>query len=251
MRVIPPDNQQGLALADIIYDQGITSVATLSGVDEFSESIRLLFEDRFTSLGGVILTSQQMIAGDSDVTPQLQAIVNSGAHITLLNVGPADATTVFSQAPTVGITPERGYQWFASDGATTDGVHGGDLTIRDAMQGLVGTTYFRGNNEKYQHFLDVWESCNGQTQVEYPTCGHRSPTVFAAYIVDAVYTFAHAAHEMILNEKDPNDGSELLITLKTTRFEGLTGDVYFNTNYDRPAIYDVLNLGSTDFVKVG
>jgi ABC-type branched-subunit amino acid transport system substrate-binding protein len=251
LRVIPPDDQQGFALADLIFGLGIDSVVTLSGADEFSQSTRILFEDRFTSLGGNIPTSQLMNAGDTDVTPQLQAIVNSGAHVILLNVWEADATTVFKQAPALGITPENGYQWFAGSGPMVAGVYGADLTVRDAMQGLVGTTNFQANNERYQRFLDVWESCNGQTQVEYPTCGHRSPSIFAAYIVDAVYAYAHAAHEMVLKEKDPNDGAELLTTLKTTRFEGLTGDVYFNTNYDRPAIYDVLNLASTDFIRVG
>jgi ABC-type branched-subunit amino acid transport system substrate-binding protein len=256
LRVVPPDSVQGVALSDILMELGINEVATLSTNDDYGSGGISVFETAFEADGGTVVTSQQFDQAASDVLTQLQAIVDSGAKVIVLNTIVGDAKTVFSQAEDVGITPANGYQWIGTDGSTQDQVftdesNNVDTVLRDAMQGMLGTAPNTGEGVKYEAFLDLWEDCYGSDSDEYAGCGDREPNTYATFAYDAVYAFAYAAQEMIDASGDPTDGSALLTTLASLEFAGATGPVSFDANYDRLGVYDVLNHDGTNFVDIG
>ena len=256
LRDVPPDSVQGVALASIVYGLGIKNVATLSTNDDYGSGGISVFETAYEGLGGTVATSQQFDQGASSVLTQLQAIVDSGAKVIVLNTIVGDAKTVFSQAADVGISPENGYQWFGTDGPTqdqvyTDASNNVDTTLRDAMQGMVGTAPNRGEGAVYNHFLDLWESCYNETDTVYAGCGDRTPNTYATFAYDAVYAFALAAQQMIDASADPTNGTALLPVLAGLEFQGATGPVSFDQNYDRNGVYDLLNQNGTIFVDIG
>jgi ABC-type branched-subunit amino acid transport system substrate-binding protein len=262
LRVVPPDSQQGAAVAKIIYDEyGVTEIATLSTNDDYGSGGIGIVEDEFEALGGTILTSQQFTQGASDVLTQLQAIVDAfGTDATekwiVLNVIVGDAQTVFAQAEDAGITPENGYQWFGTDGPTQDQVFTGednsvDAAVRDAMGGMLGTAPNTGTGAAYEAFLDLWENCYGSDSSEFAGCGDRTPNTYATFAYDAVLAFANAAQTMIDNGDDPTVGADLLDQLATQVFTGVTGEVRMDANYDRIGIYDLKNQRTGTFEDIG
>ncbi len=250
MRVVPPDSVQGVAIARILKEFGFTQVATLATSDDYGLGGITVFEEEAKNVGIEVLSAQRFAQGASEIKTQLQAIKDSGAHVIVVNTIVADTVTVFSQADDVGLVGEE-YVWFGSDGAAQDVVFENSTEIKNAMQGMVGTAPNRGSGEKYEAFLDLWETCNGKSGTEYEGCGDRTPNTFATFAYDAVFAFAYAFQRMIDAGKDVTDGDALLEELKKTDFIGATGPVSFDANYDRKGVYDVLNLQGDTFVRVG
>jgi ABC-type branched-subunit amino acid transport system substrate-binding protein len=247
LRVVPSDAVQGSALANIVNELGFDTVATLATSDDYGLGGIGVFETAWEDLGNTVATGQRFAQGATDVTTQLQAIVDSGATTIVLNVIVGDAITVFSQAASVGITPAD-YTWIGTDGSTQEQVFSGDTAIQAAMQGMTGTAPNTGTGDLYVHFKDMWE-CASDTYFE--GSGDRNPNTYATFSYDAVYAFANAADNMIKAGMDPTDGVKLLAELKDLTYSGATGQVRFDDHFDRSGIYDVLNLQDDTFETVG
>ncbi len=255
LRVVPSDAVQGVAIANIIKDLGFTQIATLATSDDYGEGGISVVEDTAKDLGIEILSSQRFDKGAPDVKTQLQAIKDSGAHVIVLNTIVGDAKTVFSQAGDVGLVG-KDYVWIGTDGPTQEGVFENDdgtvdQTVKDNMQGMIGTAPNRGSGPTHDAFLDLWETCNGKDNNTYTGCGDRTPNTYASFAYDAVFAFAYAIERLVKDSKDYNDGDLLLAELKKTDFMGATGHVTFNSQGDRNALYDIVNLQGDKFAVVG
>lgn len=251
LRVVPSDAAQGIAVANLINEWGWTQVATLATSDDYGLGGIGVVEDTLDSLGIDVVSTQRFAQGATDIKTQLQSIIDKGAKIIVLNVIVGDAKTVFSQAADLGMTAEEGYVWVGTDGPTQGAVFEGSDTIKSAMQGMVGTKPQAQESAVLDDFLDLWEDCYGADNNTYAGCGDRTPNTYATFAYDAVYMFAHALQTMITNEEDVNDGDLLLATLKETSFSGVTGTVSFNSQGDRDAVYDIVNLQGNAFEIVG
>lgn len=251
LRVVAPDQIQGGALASILWDLNVSTVATLNSRDNYGQAGITVFKQNFTELGGKISVSPEFDTSSTDIRPQLLAIRNSDASVIVVNMIVNHAQTVLTQAAELGITKENGYQWVGSDGVTQEAVYSGNSVITDAMDGFIGLRQNFGGGPLYESFLDLWETCNGQTSAEYAGCGDRDPNTYATFAYDAVYAFARAADAMIIGGADPNDGELLLQELKGISFDGATGPISFSSNYDRLGLYDVFNLNATLLENVG
>ncbi|MHA2030172.1 MAG: ABC transporter substrate-binding protein [Candidatus Kariarchaeaceae archaeon] len=248
LRVVGPDSLQARALAHIIYNElGNLTVATISPNTAYAGWLIPVFESEFTSLGGTITSSQQFITGASDVTTELQAIFDSGTKTIVMAAFSDDATTVFSQANSVGINPSNGFQWLGTDGLGFDGLLG-NSTVATAMSGMIGITNALGSGDLFIHYKDMWEC--GDPAI-YSGAGDRTPNAFATFAYDAVYAFAWAAHEIIDHQSgDISDGENLLQLLKEINYQGATGSISFDENQDREGAYSILNLGGSVFENV-
>lgn len=248
LRVVPPDSVQGVAIANIIDEMGWDTVSTLSTNDDYGQGGMDVFKAAAADLGIEVLSPQEFAPGESDVKVKLQAIVDSGAKVIILNMIVADAVTVFSQAASVGITAENGFVWVGTDGPTQSQVFENSTIVEDAMTGMIGTRPNRGIGDIYTAFLDSWEAAD---PADYAGAGDREPNTYATFAYDAVYAFAYAADNMITAGTDPEDGALLLAELKDLTFDGATGPVSFDENGDRLGVYDIINLVDGVFVVVG
>jgi ABC-type branched-subunit amino acid transport system substrate-binding protein len=247
-RVIAPDASQGVALANILYNNlGINLVSTLATSDDFGMNGITAFTSEFTALGGTIDVSQAFGQGSNDATTQLSAIASGVARTIVINTIVGDARTVMAQAGAAGISPSGGWQWVGTDSATQEAVFSGNAAIQAAMEDMLGTALNSGSGDQWLRFKDMWE-CGDP--VKYSGSGDRNPNTFASFAVDAVYAFARAAHNMIERGDDLTIGADLLAELQDLVFDGVTGLVSFDSNGDRNAVYELLNLKGNLFESV-
>ncbi|MCE7735883.1 MAG: ABC transporter substrate-binding protein [Candidatus Heimdallarchaeota archaeon] len=247
LRVVPSDAEQGVALATILDNLGITSVSTLATSDDYGLGGIDVFEAAAIAAGITVDVTQRFEPGATDVSSQLTALKAGTATTIVLNVVVGDAKTVFAQALAAGVSSADGIQWVGTDGPTQDQVFEGAAAVETAMTGMIGTAPNRGagTGDTYNHFLDLWECANNET---YSGSGDRAPNTYATFAYDAVYAFAHAVDAI---GTDAEDGAKLLAQLKLTSFTGATGQVSFNDKGDRTGVYDVLNLQGGAFATVG
>ncbi len=250
LRVVPPDSLQGVALANVVKELGLDNIATLATSDDYGLGGIEVFEENAEALGLTILTKQRFASQESNVLTQLNAIKDSGAKVIVLNAVVQDTITVFKQAADAGLVGDD-YYWVGTDGSSQEQVFETAAETKEPMQGMIGTRPNVGSGEKYEAFLDLWESCYGEDNNTYAGCGDRNPNTFATFAYDAVYTFAHAIDKMIADGKDYKDGAALLEQLKVTDFVGATGRITFNEDLDRNGVYDVINLVGDTFEIVG
>ena len=106
----------------------------------------------------------------------------------------------------------------------------------------------------YQAFLDQWQTLNS---TQYPGAGVRTINSYAPHAYDCVYTFARAFHQLFYNSTytalNQLSVNVITSTVRSLAFVGLTGDIEFEPNGDRKAIYQVLNLRNNDttFTNIG
>lgn len=74
-RVVPSDNFQGVFLANYIYNQGITRVATFNTDESYGNSIMAVFAESFEELGGTVVAAEKTQGDVLDVTAEKDAIV--------------------------------------------------------------------------------------------------------------------------------------------------------------------------------
>ena len=248
LRVVPPDSVQGVALANILYnDLGITLVSTLATSDDYGAGGIGVFTTAFLALGGTISVAQTFTQGSADVSSQLATIVGGTAKTIVLNTIVGDTNTVMNQAGTAGITPANGWQWVGTDGSTQEQAFEGDAIAQAAMQGMIGTSLNKGAGDQWLRFKDMWE-CGDPT--DYSGAGDRIPNTFASFAFDAIYAFARAADSMFTAGTDPTNGTALLAVLQAISFDGVTGPVGFDVNGDREAVYVLLNLKNDTFENI-
>jgi branched-chain amino acid transport system substrate-binding protein len=247
LRVVPSDAEQGVALATILDELGVTSVSTLATSDDYGLGGITVFETAAAAAGITVDVTQRFEPAATDVSTQLATIAAGTARVVVLNAVVGDAKTVFAQAATAGVSSANGFQWVGTDGPTQDQVFEGAASVETAMTGMIGTAPNRGagTGDGYNHFLDLWECADNGT---YAGAGDRAPNTYATFAYDAVYAFAHAVEAL---GSDATDGAKLLAQLKLTSFVGATGQVKFNDKGDRTGVYDVLNLQSGHFTTVG
>jgi ABC-type branched-subunit amino acid transport system substrate-binding protein len=251
LRVVPPDSVQGVALANILYnDLGIKTVSTLATSDDYGTGGITVFTTAFTGFGGTVDVAATFTQGSADVSSQLGLIAAGSARTVVLNAIVGDTKTVMGQAAAAGIAPTgdaTSWQWIGTDGSTQEQVFENDATAKAAMEDMLGTSLKKGEGGAWLRFKDMWQ-CGDP--VDYSGAGDRVPNTFASFAFDAVYAFAWAAHDMLERGDDPTVGADLLAELKIMDFIGVTGRVQVDADTDRIAEYVLLNLKGDTFEPV-
>lgn len=173
-----------------------------------------------------------------------------------------------------------GRTWIFTDGTTPGDPFFTDVRFARILNGSFGILHKARPSEQFQKYLDNLEKRNfsGSTHAwwkeyrdymvknnkslnaSYPFSFQSSP--YTSYTIDAVYTFAHALHNMYTC-KEPHGsvleggkcptiqqskikGDELHLYLRNVSFQGLTGTIEFDNNGDPlEASYDIVNFKST------
>jgi ABC-type branched-subunit amino acid transport system substrate-binding protein len=245
LRVVPPASDQGIVLAQVLNSYGIMEVNTLATSDNYGISGINAFETEAKHLNMTIGSEVRFDSDSSDVSNQLQSILNSGVKTIVLHVNSEDAQTVFNQVKDEGVSAAEGYNWIATD-KTLNALE--DKSYITDVNGLLATSYVKGQGLRFKDFLDIWE-CGSPD--DFAGTGNRNPNLYTTYVHDAVYAFAIAAHILIENGNDPLVGADLLGELQNLIFTGSTGEVSFDDNQDRIGFYDLINLQDSVLSEIG
>ena len=163
-----------------------------------------------------------------------------------------DAQNFFRVAFELGLSDYATY--LVTDGVAQDALFDTDDAdlVRKSASGLIGTSPLAPCGDLYDAFVADWETRDPE---EYPGAGTSEVNTFVPFTYDATYTLAWALDRLIQGSVSVYDGPALLVSIQDeTDFEGLTGNVTFDENGDRTAVYSILNFYNSpgsEFVIVG
>ncbi|QSQ24469.1 ABC transporter substrate-binding protein [Pyxidicoccus parkwayensis] len=160
-RTIANDNRQGPLLAEEVRRQGVDAAAIIHVDDIYGIGLADGFEQRFTALGGRILTRvghpTDKTTGFTDEVRRLYAAGKPQAIVIMgFSVGAAGLSRDLAASADI-----QGVRFFASEAVFGPGfLTSADATVAQGMQGLVPTAALDDPNR--QRFVDAYESATGE-----------------------------------------------------------------------------------------
>jgi branched-chain amino acid transport system substrate-binding protein len=223
-RVVPPDNFQGAYLAQSIYAKGIKSVALFYTNEPYGQNMNKVFTQKFTALGGKVLTSQ---TADSDV-------IDLGAQIKAIKDSKPGAVVFVPNSVVSGVA-----------------------ALKLARQAGL-TVPFYGGDGLYDHTLitNAGTAADGLTITSFPT-GSKAfkQLLLTEYQGEQLYAAAQgydaftAIYQAIKN--GARTGAQIKDQLPKLSFDGVSGHIKFDANgeiSDPSYKYDLLTVKDGSFV---
>ncbi|XP_020916270.1 uncharacterized protein LOC110253659 isoform X2 [Exaiptasia diaphana] len=263
-RTCSADNHQATALAKLVIRYGLERVGTIATTDNYADDLVRKFALDVRRTGRVEITAEERfnLHTKHAVKEEVTSLKQSGAVVNLISSTTDDAEKVFQEAIEQGMTG-KGWAWLGTDGSTSSTFINAP-NLRLAMQGMVGTRPRAGSGQLYQKLLNIWDEKDSSL---YPGLLHSSrikeTSVYVAQVQDTILAYANALtslHEAkTINKLTPRPTMqrELVEELKKmkdtqTGFTSSVGDkIFFDSNQDGPAEYDLVNLNGNSWVRVG
>ena len=287
-RIVTPDRFQVRAIVDIISHFRWTYISIIYSGGGYGREGAKLLQKLVQRKGTCVATSTEVsqsaqIDRYDHVIRKLRR--NPMARAVVLFTDIEEARGVLDAAKRVGASKE--FIWIGSDGLglNLDSLKGrekqliGSLTIK-SYTGQVPDfhSYFESLNPRHDvpnpWFKEMWNdsfncsyfgsssTCRGRGNIRDSPIYHPDSAV--SYVIDGVYAFAYALHNMI-NAVCPEakgkairqcvTGETYLRFIKNISFPGYTGHVKFDQNGDDLGKYEILNLqrkgGQYRQVRVG
>jgi len=251
-RVIPAYHSEGFALASIVRLYGWKNVGIIFASDDYGVGTTDRF--RLNLPEDVSVTYVQFTPGDQELDAQMQVLRNANVRvIVMLPSSAADGRQIFLEAYRYHLVGEQ-FIWFGGSFVSDssffyDSVAEETAEIPKSLaRGLIAVKLTGGHGPRFEEFLDRWEQLDPRV---YSGAGKRSIPLYAPFAYDAmellVRTFASGNFSTV---------EQFLLQTRLTQFVGLTGPILLSDNYDRLAIFDIVNLHRTEegdhgFVTVG
>ncbi|XP_051804253.1 metabotropic glutamate receptor 4-like isoform X3 [Acanthochromis polyacanthus] len=281
-RVVPPDTYQAQAMVDIVKAMRWNYVSTVasegnygeSGVDAFIQKSR---EDGAVCISQSVKIPREPKQGEFDkVIRRLRE--NPNARVVILFANEDDIRRLLHAAKKVNQTGH--FIWVGSDSwgskispvVQQEEMAEGAVTILPKRQSIKGfDRYFISrtleNNRRNIWFAEFWENnfscklsrhavkkgsglrkCTNQERIGKDS--HYEQEGKVQFVIDAVYSMAHALHNMhqelcpgkvgLCSRMDPINGTHLLKHIRRLNFAGIAGNpVLFNENGDAPGRYEI------------
>lgn len=228
--------------------------AILASNDAYGSGIASAFQNSATSNGISITTVAYFSTSDTDFSGVLSSIASTKAKVIMLSaLAGGGGRLALKQAAMKGMLgPKSGYTWIIAEGAATRGLLLSDATanetslsnadFQNALVGNLGTQPRGGSGELWNSLVNAWTNITDDPN--YP--GAPNPNiittdVYVPYAVDAAYAIAHAFRSLVVNNQNIT-GNNMKAALAATSFTGVTGDVVFDSNYDRTVPYYMTNI---------
>ncbi|XXQ38364.1 G-protein coupled receptors family 3 profile domain-containing protein [Plasmodiophora brassicae] len=237
-RIFPPDNFQGKAMADVVAYFGWRFVAVIATTDTYGQNLMNSFQAACTARSITVLSTAQFMSG-SDPTAHVQQIRDSGARIIALHMLGADAKAVMNVAATMKLLSPL-YVWFGSDG-----VH--DLNANSLpVPGLLCTDgYMNPSSRAYRQFASDWEArYQNDTAREY-----QRITAVAPFTYDATLLAFTVLSTAMSSGANLSNGTDMVLRIRNTTFDGVTGNITMDSNGDRPGAYNLYNVIDVNGVR--
>jgi len=249
-RVAPSDAYQGLALATLVKNSGISKVAMTYSNDDYNAGIAAVFEREFKAMGGTITANQ---AHEPD-KPSYRA------ELSTLSKGGAEALAIFAYYGSSGIaiirnSLENGLfgKFYAADGMFDESVI--EQIGADNLRGNIAITQSASDDSdaSYKIFAADYSAGGGDPKSPYAAHGYDASFLMAlaiekagaadrAKIGAALRAVANAPGEVI-RPGEWKKAKALLAAGKDINYEGASGNVDFDKNGDVGGIYSVNTVG--------
>uniref|UniRef100_A0A8C1GCW4 Glutamate receptor, metabotropic 4 n=2 Tax=Cyprinus carpio TaxID=7962 RepID=A0A8C1GCW4_CYPCA len=234
-RVVPPDTYQAQAMVDIVRAMRWNYVATVASEGNYGESGVDAFIQKSREEGSVCISQSVKIPrepkpGEFDKIIQRLG-ENPNARVVIIFASEDDIRRLLQAAKKANQTGH--FLWVGSDswGSKISPV----LHQEEMAEGAV-TILPKRQNIRDQERIGKDSSYEQEGKV--------------MFVIDAVYTMAHALHNMhkdlcpgkvgLCSKMDPVDGTLLLKYIRNVKIAGIAGNpVQFNENGDAPGRYDI------------
>ncbi|CAB1314742.1 unnamed protein product [Coregonus sp. 'balchen'] len=287
-RVVPPDSYQAQAMVDIVKAMGWNYVSTLASEGNYGESGVDAFLQISREAGGLCIGQSIKIprepkpGGFDKIIKRLMETSNARGVIIFANED--DIRRVLEAAKRANLTGHFLFvgsdSWGAKSSPILDqeDVAEGAVTILPKRASIDGfDNYFTSrsleNNRRNIWFAEYWEDdfkCKltrpgikydlGEERIAQESQYEQEGKV--QFVIDAVYSMAHALHSMHLDlcpgfmgvceKMDPVEGSQLLQYIRSVNFNGSAGTgVMFNENGDAPGRYDIFQFQLSNTTNPG
>eukprot|EP01102_Stenamoeba_stenopodia_P007255 TRINITY_DN2021_c0_g1_i1.p1 TRINITY_DN2021_c0_g1~~TRINITY_DN2021_c0_g1_i1.p1 ORF type:complete len:765 (+),score=173.09 TRINITY_DN2021_c0_g1_i1:211-2505(+) len=246
MRTIPNDEQQALALLDVVSYFKWNDVAVISATEPYSLGLSQAFVAKAKDSGIDIAATIYFPDTDTDFTDEIKIIQRTGARIIFVTMLIADFQRFLDTAhkedltgpPYVFLSPD-----LLSDQTAVTDVNGDvSKSLVSYWYGSLATQPTKGlsSSKVTQQFGKDME----EYQKKHPNkLGVTGVLLYAPYAHDAVATVLLAVKKMLQNNDDPRKGEDLLATMKKVKFEGVSGTVMFDKDGERlRSSYTILNV---------
>uniref|UniRef100_A0A8C1ZWB2 Glutamate receptor, metabotropic 4 n=1 Tax=Cyprinus carpio TaxID=7962 RepID=A0A8C1ZWB2_CYPCA len=281
-RVVPPDTYQAQAMVDIVRAMRWNYVATVASEGNYGESGVDAFIQKSREEGSVCISQSVKIPrepkpGEFDKIIQRLG-ENPNARVVIIFASEDDIRRLLQAAKKANQTGH--FLWVGSDSWGSkispvlhqEEMAEGAVTILPKRQNIRGfDRYFTSrtleNNRRNIWFAEFWENnfscklsrhalkkgsgikkCTNQERIGKDSSYEQEGKVM--FVIDAVYTMAHALHNMhkdlcpgkvgLCSKMDPVDGTLLLKYIRNVKIAGIAGNpVQFNENGDAPGRYDI------------
>ncbi|XP_048878223.1 metabotropic glutamate receptor 4-like [Brienomyrus brachyistius] len=281
-RVVPPDTYQAQAMVDIVRAMRWTYVSTVASEGNYGESGVEAFVQKARDDGGVCISQSVKIPreprpGEFDkIIRRLRE--NPNARVVIIFANEDDIRRLLQAAKAANQTGH--FLWVGSDswGSKISPVLHQEEVAEGAVTILPKRTTVRGfdryfisrtldNNRRNIWFAEFWENnfncklsrhalkkgsgikkCTNHERIGKDSSYEQEGKV--QFVIDAVYTMAHALHNMhrdlcpgkvgLCPRMDPINGTMLLKYIRNISFAGIAGNpVLFNENGDAPGRYEI------------
>lgn len=245
MRVAASDADQGKALANLVGKFGWKKGATICTSDSYGTGLINTFKTAFEAKSGnTIATGQQFDPGATDVSPQVQALIDADPDFVLGNFIDEDAKTALKKAFDLDFYD---VPWIATDGWSTTATIT-DTSVKAAMNMSIGTNPAITESPGAIAFNDTWFDPDWDWLAG-PKASQDTGIAFNSYApfaYDAVYVAAKG-----LAAAGTTDGDDLLDALYDVTHEGASADIKFNALGEVIGRYDYVQLINNKFSTFG
>ncbi|XP_032240858.2 uncharacterized protein LOC5515302 isoform X2 [Nematostella vectensis] len=262
-RTCAEDRYQAMALSKVVERYKWERIGTIATTDEYAENLARKFAlDSRRDGREITAESRFNMHSRSAVTDEVKELKSAGAAVNLISSATDDAEKIFQEAIEQEMT-HKGWAWLGTDGSTSS-TFVNSPNLRQAMQGMVGTRPQEGRGALFQALLRKWSE---KDALGFPGVVHTSrvpqASIYVAQVFDSVLAYAHALtrlHESkLITKLTPRRlmQQELVDELKKMRdrntgFNSAIGDkMFFDSQHDGPASYDIVNLNGNSWIKVG
>lgn len=156
-RTVPSDAYQGVALAQMVEEEGDTNVAVLYVNNDYGEGLARAFEEALTEAGGTVTRSDAFEPNQASYRGELSALAGSGADALVLIAYPDDGgLTIVRQSLEEGFFD----RFIFTDGMKAEGL----LTDigADYLQGAYGSTAQSVESDATAVWREAYESEYGE-----------------------------------------------------------------------------------------
>ncbi|XP_070962045.1 metabotropic glutamate receptor 4-like [Oncorhynchus clarkii lewisi] len=297
-RVVPPDTYQAQAMVDIVKAMSWNYVSTVASEGNYGESGVDAFIQKSREDGGVCISQSVKIPREPKLG-EFDKIIrrlseNPNARVVILFANEDDIRRILQAAKKANQTGH--FIWVGSDSwgskispiLNQEEMADGAVTILPKRQPIRGfDRYFISrtldNNRRNIWFAEFWENnfqcklsrhalkkgsgikkCTNHERIGKDSSYEQEGKV--QFVVDAVYTMAHALHNMhkelcpgkvgLCSKMETINGTMLLKFIRNVNFTGIAGTpVIFNVNGDAPGRYEIyqyqMKHNTTEYKIIG
>ncbi|CEO95958.1 unnamed protein product (mitochondrion) [Plasmodiophora brassicae] len=237
-RLIPPDNFQAGAVAQLVSHFGWKKVVVIATSDSYGTGLATQFatEAKQRNIEVVLSLQYQSSLGPST---QLDSIVQSGIRVIVQFTSGDDSDALATIAKKKGLYAPQ-YVWIGSDG----------VTPANPPEGLMAVfAYQNSSDPNFIRYCKHWQTYYEKN----PSLGYQSCDFHGNY--DAAQ-FAFTIIRNLMQANVPLTYGNVLTAIRTTPYDGASGHVEMTSAGDRIGQYSLSNVqrdssGNLKYVMVG